>query len=214
MDKDWRPTHRGDSAVSAKKRTKDVAMADDIVPIDETDPDAQPSKHHPQDSSKKLWQRGWFWKTIIILIILAALLFVLVLPTLKGLAVYKALKASGVPDTYVLNMTGLYKDMTSAVTQASKLQQDVKTCQDTQQKTAQAQSAAEKAAKTCSDNLAQTQQERDDAQAQLKTKDTVIQNAANKLCCFARFDKPSINAYTITDNKISCIDTGGTKISC
>jgi len=44
--------------------------------------------------------------------------------------------------------------------------------------------------------------------------DAIVQNSANNICCKAKVDNPNIASYTVSNDKIICLETGDKAISC
>lgn len=42
----------------------------------------------------------------------------------------------------------------------------------------------------------------------------IVQNSANNICCKAKVDNPNIASYTISNDKIVCLESGDKAISC
>ena len=60
--------------------------------------------------------------------------------------------------------------------------------------------------------------ERDDAQKQLQTVQTnydlLLKNSARTICCKQKVDNPDITAYSVLEQKVVCLEEGGTVLQC
>ena len=60
--------------------------------------------------------------------------------------------------------------------------------------------------------------ERDDTQKQLQTVQTnydlLLKNSARTICCKQKVDNPDITAYSVLEQKVVCLEEGGTVLEC
>jgi hypothetical protein len=66
----------------------------------------------------------------------------------------------------------------------------------------------------CSTNENKAKAELKVCQQDVKENDALIADAGRRLCCIARVNDASIKAYDIKNDRIICVSSGGTTISC
>ncbi len=71
--------------------------------------------------------------------------------------------------------------------------------------------ATQQAATQCSADLSKTLQQLVDTQQQL---DTLVQNMARNICCKQKVDNSNIKGYSVVNNKLVCLEEGGTALNC
>jgi hypothetical protein len=212
MDKDWRPN--SNSFEKAAKKEPKVEHKEHKPAHEPKDaenilaPDDVPSS--PINTKLILFGVG--------LVICLLAFFFLVLPGIKGYTLYKTMKENGVPEEYVTNTIALNDAKVAVEQQLSAAQTQLLTC-ETDRSTVLATAATEKQQATEQITALQTTNEQQAEQLttltqEAKDKDTTIENAARRICCIARVENPTINAYAIVDNKVTCVSEGGTGINC
>ncbi len=92
------------------------------------------------------------------------------------------------------------------------LQQELTTVKTKQADEAAAEATAtQQAAAQCSADLSKTLQQLVDTQQQL---DTLVQNMARNICCKMKFDNFNIKGYSVVNNRLVCLEEGGTALNC
>jgi cell division protein FtsB len=156
----------------------------------------------------------------------ALLLFIFLgLPAMKGYNVYKAMKASGVPEEYATDMQGLSARLAELEAEASAAAQqrdsvaEQLTTVELERQRVQSNVTAENQrldrlltictsdANNAKNSLRACQDERDG-------NDAIIEDAARRICCIARYNDPSITGYEIRSNSIVCVSKGGQPVNC
>ncbi len=96
--------------------------------------------------------------------------------------------------------------------QIKGFQQELDTLKTKQAEQAGAQATAtQQAATQCSVDLSETLQKLVDTQQQF---DTFVQNMARNVCCKLKFDNFNIKSYSLVNNKLVCLEEGGTTLNC
>lgn len=164
------------------------------------------------------------WWAIGVVVIVALLAF-LAVPAFKGYAVYKDMKASGVPDEYAGKMAMLSADKLAAETTAADA---VRRATDAEGKMAAAQGSldacredldkkqaqSEALVASLDADLSRANSERDTCLEEKEEADTTVSDAARRICCARRVEDPTIDGYVVNDGKIACVAGGGTTVTC
>ncbi len=64
------------------------------------------------------------------------------------------------------------------------------------------------------ENVAEVAALKEEVETVKSSFDTLIKNMANNICCKQKVDSPSINSYSIENNKIVCLADGANPLSC
>ncbi len=92
------------------------------------------------------------------------------------------------------------------------LQQELDVTKTKQAEQASAEATAtQQAATQCSTDLSKTLQQLVDTQQQL---DALVQNMARNICCKQKVDNSNIKGYSVVNNKLVCLEEGGTTLNC
>lgn len=168
----------------------------------------------------------WTWIGIAVLILLIIIFFLL--PAWKGYRTYQAAKDSGVED-YIGALDELRdaKQAAEASEQAAlaRLSEYTGEVESARSGITEAQAAREAAqaalvekSEQCELLLNSYSEDLQGAETNLDAcedeRDAIVQYAANRLCCIQRTFDPNITGYDVEDASISCVQSGGTAISC
>ncbi len=168
-------------------------------------------------------------------IVLIIFLFVsIIIPGYRGYKIYSALNGK-VSENYITNITLLTQDKAKAeslaidaqnsVIDAQKIAKDAKLqmtlVQEKYDKCVVELESSKNQSKILTKSLAEDVSKlTTDVAAcksqlgEVESKDAIINDAARRLCCMQRVDNPSINSYSLTNDKISCQKDGTLKLNC
>jgi hypothetical protein len=166
---------------------------------------------------------AWVW-WVGGIIILGILIF-FIIPAIKGYNVYTAMRAADVPEQYVTDMSGLNRDKTaaeqqSAADKAALEKKDIElttnretlgSCKKDLNACAQDSANREKEAQDLIESLSKDVA---DAKNGQEANGITIADAARRICCAQRIENPSINSYSVVNDKIVCVQDGGTALTC
>jgi hypothetical protein len=157
----------------------------------------------------------WIAGGAVVALLLTFFVFV---PAFRGYGIYSAMKKADVPQEYFTNMVALSDAKATAEQQAASAtaerdaaNQQLNTCQ---QEKATVETNIQTQKTNYEERLAAEQDRADAAEEEAESKTAALENAARRICCIARVENPSINAYAIIDDKVTCVSEGGTSISC
>ncbi len=218
MDKEWRPKNTGDEfpTPKAKDKSKPHKELPEFEPGDEGPSQLSATNSGPSSSGMQLPAGGKqliIW-SIVGLIALALLLIFIVIPAVRGYATYSAMKESGVPDEYLTNMQGLIDAKKAAEEKIEKSNQELSAAQSQVNSCSAEKNACRETSDEFQRQVDVLSSELNDAKNLALEHEEVIADAGRRICCVARIENPSINAYAVLDGKITCTSEGGTAITC
>ncbi len=155
----------------------------------------------------------------------AVLLLLLLVPAYKGYGVYRAMRASGVEETYMKDMAGLQQAKDDAEKRAAEAERAAREAgqaaasatslkEDVEHRLTACETEREEEKATC-DKLANSLvREKADLEEGLESARDGLRVAANRLCCIQKVLTPEVVGYELAGDAVTCTTDGGTPLQC